>query len=119
MERISSKTLSNTDIRDKFSMETSSLHFLPPFSHGQNFQNLYVEDDEENEWCFRLFIRGRGRYPKPVLSAGWRRFVRDKGLRRGFKVEFFRERDQATGGFKFKIRISRPVLLFKAIIGYN
>lgn len=100
-------------------METRMLDFLPPFPPCHNAQNLDVVDEEGNEWRFRLIIRDGKRYPKPVLSAGWREFVRQKGLQKGYKVEFFRVQDQAAGGFRFHIRTRRPVRVFNAVIGYN
>ncbi|KAJ0079682.1 hypothetical protein Patl1_22553 [Pistacia atlantica] len=115
---ISSKKLSKTDIENRLSMETRSLEHLPPFPAGQNFQDLYVEDEEEKVWRFRLIIR-RGPYQKPVLSAGWRKFVKKKKLQKGFQVKFFKERDEVTGEFKYKIKPEQPVFVFKTFFGYG
>ncbi|KAJ0099953.1 hypothetical protein Patl1_22025 [Pistacia atlantica] len=82
----------------------------------QPAQVLRVEDEERGEWRFHLTIR-RGRYRKPVLSAvDWLRFVRSKQLESGFKVQLFKEEDEATGEVKYKIKQEKPVLLFEIVL---
>ncbi|KAJ0079194.1 hypothetical protein Patl1_22318 [Pistacia atlantica] len=79
-------------------MQTCSLQHLPRFPVGKNLQILKLEDEEGEKWTFNLIIR-KGTYQKPVLSAGWRKFVKKKNLQKGFKVEFFKEPDEVTGEF--------------------
>ncbi|KAJ0043589.1 hypothetical protein Pint_19379 [Pistacia integerrima] len=98
--KIFSKKLTQTDVRNRLSVRTRSLHFFPPFEDGQNAQDLMVEDEQGKPWPFRLVVRSRGRYKKPVLTAGWREFVTKKELQIGFKVEFFRENNEVTGEVK-------------------
>ncbi|KAJ0013498.1 hypothetical protein Pint_19715 [Pistacia integerrima] len=115
--KISSKVLSNTDIHNRLSMETRSLQHLPRFPVGQNCQILYLEDEEGETWTFHLIIR-KGTYQKPVLSAGWKKFVKKKNLQKGFKVEFFKERDEVTGQLKYKIKLKKPVFVFNKVLDY-
>ena len=113
-----SKTLTKTDIT-KFSVKRRSLASFPPFGAQTYAQDFNAEDEEGNTWLFRLRIR-EGRHKKPIISAGWRPFVRQKGLQTGDKVLFFTELNEAetSTGVKYKIKIQKEVKVFKAIIGY-
>ncbi|KAJ0028559.1 hypothetical protein Pint_36190 [Pistacia integerrima] len=98
-------------------METSCLAYLDPIPQGHNAKDLEVECEEGKVWSFRLIIR-KGRYKKPVLSAGWAKFAREKQLGRGFKVQFFKEEDGPNGEFKYKIKLKKPVILFNYVLAY-
>ncbi|KAJ0100582.1 hypothetical protein Patl1_22047 [Pistacia atlantica] len=116
--KIFSKKLTQTDVRNRLSVRTRSLHFFPPFEDGQNAQDLMVEDEQGKPWPFRLVVRSRGRYKKPVLTAGWREFVSKKELEIGFKVKFFRENNEVTGEVKYKVKLGKPCVIFKADFGH-
>ncbi|KAL9431424.1 hypothetical protein AB3S75_026583 [Citrus x aurantiifolia] len=114
-----SKTLTKTDINNKFSVKSKSLPSFPPFGAQTYAQDFNAEDEEGKKWLFRLIIR-KGKHKKPVISAGWRSFVRQKKLKIDDKVLFFKEQNEAeiaTGG-KYKIKVQKSVKVFKAIIGY-
>ncbi|KAJ0014801.1 hypothetical protein Pint_21059 [Pistacia integerrima] len=92
--KIFSKKLTKTDVENRLSLPTESLSSFPPFGEHQNYLEIMVDDDEGHKWPFRLVVR-RGRYRKPVLSAGWKVFVRTKQVQSGFKLKFYRE--EVTG----------------------
>ncbi|XP_031268078.1 uncharacterized protein LOC116126532 [Pistacia vera] len=116
--KIFSKKLTKTDVENRLCIKSKSLDFFPAFEGGQHAQVLSVEDEEGKEWRFRLIIR-RGRYRKPVLSAAdWLRFIKSKQLEIGFKVQLFKEEDEASGEVKYKIKLKKPVLLFNKLLGY-
>lgn len=122
--KIFKKKLTKTDVEKRLAMRTKSLIHFPTFAAGQHAQILKVEDfQDKQEWRFRLTIRRRGKYSKPVLSRGWVKFVQTKMLQIGDQVEFLVEKDEATGLRKYVIKVHRmpckPVKLFGVVIGYT
>ncbi|TXG56643.1 hypothetical protein EZV62_017956 [Acer yangbiense] len=98
-------------------MKSKSLPHFPGFEEWQYAQSLRIEDENGKYWVFRLSIRRRG-YKKPVLSAGWLRFVKTNNLQIGDQVHFLKEQDTTTGRFKYKIKLAKQVKLFGAVIGF-
>ncbi|KAK0599375.1 hypothetical protein LWI29_004736 [Acer saccharum] len=98
-------------------MKSKSLPHFPGFEEGQHATSLKIKDENGKDWDFRLSIRRRG-YKKPVLSAGWLHFVKTNNLQIGDQVHFLREQDTTTGGFKYKIKLTKQVKLFGAVIGF-
>ncbi|KAK9206257.1 hypothetical protein WN943_016532 [Citrus x changshan-huyou] len=114
-----SKTLTPTDINDRFSVECKSLASFPPFVAQEYAQDINAEDEKGKKWPLRLRIR-KGKQKKPVLSAGWRRFVRQKGLQIGDKVLFFTGHNEAeiATGVKYKIKVQKAVKVFNVVFGH-
>ncbi|GAY32635.1 hypothetical protein KPL70_009064 [Citrus sinensis] len=114
-----SKTLTKTDINNKFSVKCKSLASFPPSGAQKYFQDFNAEDEKGKKWLFRLRIR-KGKHKKPVTSAGWRRFVRQKGLKIHDKVSFFTGHNEAeiATGVKYKIKVQKAVIVLKAVLGH-
>ncbi|KAF9690280.1 hypothetical protein SADUNF_Sadunf01G0179100 [Salix dunnii] len=101
------KKLSRTDIECRLAFSTSSLW---AFSIPEGETAVYFEatDTLEQEWNFRLSIRGENDpYTKPVITGDWLQFVRDKGLKVGDKISLWRE--EGVTGVRYRIRAERMI----------
>jgi hypothetical protein len=58
-----------------------------PIPAGQNYFNFVAVDTLGQRWGFKVSIRNVGRYKKPWMSGQWRRFAREKGLKKGDRVK--------------------------------
>ena len=58
-----------------------------PIPAGQNYFNFVAVDTLGHRWGFKVSIRNVGRYKKPWMSGQWRRFAREKGLKKGDRVK--------------------------------
>lgn len=112
-----SKILTEADVSTRLVVESNTIdEFFPAFKAGQDSQDLVVEDENGERWAFRLFIR-QGPFGKPIISAGWRRFVESKQAKVGDQVVFSKERVAAIGSVSsYKIRVVKKVKLFKSTI---
>ena len=107
MEVLMDKKLSRTDIECRLAFSTSSLW---AFSIPEGETAVYFEatDTLEQEWNFRLSIRGENDpYTKPVITGDWLQFVRDKGLKVGDKIFLWRE--EGVTGVRYRIRAERMI----------
>ncbi|OMO59190.1 hypothetical protein CCACVL1_25009 [Corchorus capsularis] len=84
---IFSKKLSPTDTLKRLAIPMKSLEFFPRLCGGHEVEIMVIDDETQQRWTFSCTLRHKG-YPKPVLSKGWRAFVRSKGLQPGDKVTF-------------------------------
>ncbi|XVF58047.1 hypothetical protein PTKIN_Ptkin07bG0031200 [Pterospermum kingtungense] len=88
-----SKRLTQTDISKRLAIPTQSLPLFPRFEDGGHEIELEVWDEENNDkilWKLVCSIRTNGKYPKPVFSKGWLRFVKAKGLSVGDEVRLYK-----------------------------
>ncbi|KAL9353770.1 hypothetical protein Peur_051740 [Populus x canadensis] len=107
MEVLMEKKLSQTDIEYRLAFPTSSLRAFP-MPEGETAVYFEATDTLENEWNFRLSIRGENdRYTKPVITGDWLQFVRDKGLKVGDKISLTRE--EGVNGVRYSIRAERKI----------
>lgn len=111
MERVLvfEKIAKPTDVRVRFSFPTSSLMFLPRFEEGAHAMDFTVMDNSGHVWNFRCSTRRNG-YKKPVLSAGWLRFVHHYDVSVNDKIVLFWEPGNVTG-VHYKIEIKRKIKL--------
>ncbi|KAJ0017328.1 hypothetical protein Pint_09623 [Pistacia integerrima] len=86
--KIFSKKLTKTDVENRLSVTTKSLSSLPPFGEHQNYLDISLDDDEGHKWPFRLVVR-RGQ-----------------------------EEDDVTVEVKYKVKLQKPYIVFKAKLGY-
>ncbi|KAK1582502.1 hypothetical protein Q3G72_015659 [Acer saccharum] len=113
METIFSKKLSDTDVSHRLAIPSKKLNQIAPLSLGQE-ERIAVIDDTEHQWSFLLSTRKEGDYLKPVIIGEWLQFVRERHLRKGDKITFYRETIE-NNEVRFRIGIELvPVLLFGA-----
>ncbi|KAJ6359375.1 hypothetical protein OIU76_000997 [Salix suchowensis] len=110
-----SKPLSKTDTKT-LSVPTKYLRYLPSFKggHAVSFQAM---DESGVVRTFKCSTRKEG-YKKPVLSKGWRAFVRDKKLKVGDKIKFS-VLDPTAAIPSYEVRAEKEVKIFGAIFGYS
>ncbi|KAM7278201.1 hypothetical protein ACFE04_005335 [Oxalis oulophora] len=85
MAEVIAKILTATDVDYRLTFETGSLHYFY-FENGVHYIDFKVVDlTDQITREFRLYKRKDG-HPKPVISKGWRKYVKQKGLRIGDKV---------------------------------
>ncbi|OMO69481.1 hypothetical protein COLO4_29044 [Corchorus olitorius] len=85
---IFSKKLSPTDTLKRLAIPLKSMESFPRLCGGHEVEIMVIDDETRQPWTFVCTIRRKG-HPKPVLSKGWRAFVRSKGLQLGDKVTFY------------------------------
>uniref|UniRef100_A0A6N2M906 TF-B3 domain-containing protein n=1 Tax=Salix viminalis TaxID=40686 RepID=A0A6N2M906_SALVM len=86
-KRLFDKTLSKTDVEYRMVIPMDSLpRFRIP--EGEFSKKVDVFDNNCCRWSFRCSKRKNDPHPKPVLSAGWIKFVKEKGLKEGDQVIF-------------------------------
>ncbi|KAJ0098915.1 hypothetical protein Patl1_21799 [Pistacia atlantica] len=99
------KELTTSDVTEKLFVETKHLADFPPFPPGHHFQILrFLDEEEGTEWNFRLAVRQTGRYPKPYIGGDWIQFCKRRELKEGRVIQFFKERNEATGQVNYTIR---------------
>ncbi|KAJ0098910.1 hypothetical protein Patl1_21796 [Pistacia atlantica] len=99
------KQLTRSDVKYKLTVATGSLdQFFPSIPEGQTSQIFRVLDEECNtEWNFKLAVRKNGPL-KPTVGGQWIKFCKMRGFQEGQGIIFFKERNEATGQIKYKIR---------------
>jgi hypothetical protein len=111
-----SKILRKTDTSKTLSVPRKYLESLPSFKggHAVEFQAI---DESGFVWTFKCSIRKKG-HPKPVLSKGWRAFVRNKKLKVGDKIKLSLNQTAAATPF-YRVQAEKEVKIFGAIFGYS
>ncbi|KAK1583798.1 hypothetical protein Q3G72_027022 [Acer saccharum] len=91
METIFSNKLSDTDVNQRLAIPSKKLNQIAPLSLGE-MVSIAVIDATGHQWSFLLSTRKDGRYLKPVITGNeWLQFVRERHLREGDKITFYRE----------------------------
>ncbi|XP_048231257.1 B3 domain-containing protein Os02g0764100-like [Ricinus communis] len=109
MQEIFRKKLTHTDVNYRFSIPTGKLEYFEipagEFSRDVNVTDLNNEDHRTRMKTFKCSKRENG-YDKPVLPAGWTKFVREKGLRIGDQV-IFSTQEAGAGSYALCIRAQK------------
>ncbi|XVE49112.1 hypothetical protein DITRI_Ditri01bG0056000 [Diplodiscus trichospermus] len=118
MQVIFSKELKKTDIHVRLSFPMKVLNDFE-FPQGTDKMEFEVTDSCEESWKFGLSKRNKDRHahPKPVLSSGWRAYVKAKGLKKNDKVILYEQKDKLTTKTRFKIRAQRKVIAPFKLLG--
>uniref|UniRef100_A0A2K1R482 TF-B3 domain-containing protein n=1 Tax=Populus trichocarpa TaxID=3694 RepID=A0A2K1R482_POPTR len=99
------KQLTKTDIKSCLSYPAGNLE---PFQMvlGENAMISFNARDHPTGrvWEFKLCIRKRGRYKKPVIRGDWLDYVREKGLTVNDSIILTKVED-AENGDKYNIRV--------------
>ncbi|GMI87914.1 hypothetical protein HRI_002460700 [Hibiscus trionum] len=104
--QIFSKYLTQTDCLKRLSIPSRVLSSFPEF-HGGHAVDLLVTY-ETVEWPLVCTVRRIGRYKKPVLSKGWRRFVLGNGLNVGDRLTFHKEDDESnSSSLHYRVELKR------------
>ncbi|KAH1099011.1 hypothetical protein J1N35_015932 [Gossypium stocksii] len=88
MKELCSKILTATDVGVRFSFPTAAMREHFKLLEGSRSLDFQVRDKYSKVWTFRLYNSKNGGHPKPVLTKGWRDFVKRMGLKVGDKVIF-------------------------------
>ncbi|OMO94987.1 hypothetical protein CCACVL1_05655 [Corchorus capsularis] len=106
MKQLFSKVLSPTDIEHRLAVPSEILWAfeLDEVDRAADFE---VKDIAGKKWQFRCSTRKKDFHPKPVVSKGWRRFVKDKRLQVGDKVVLYK--DDVEGDSSFRIKTMKKV----------
>ncbi|XWS67485.1 hypothetical protein CRYUN_Cryun04dG0010600 [Craigia yunnanensis] len=109
--KLFSKSLTATDCHKRLSIPKRVLTSLPEF-HGGHAVELHVRY-ETMEWPLVCTTRKKG-YKKPVLSKGWRKFVRGNGLNVGDKLTLYKEEDE-SGSLHYRVEVKRATRPSRAL----
>ncbi|XVF68249.1 hypothetical protein PTKIN_Ptkin10aG0190100 [Pterospermum kingtungense] len=111
--KIVSKNLSITDVEKRLTIPSKSLHCFPSLrdKHMVEFQ---ARDEGGHVWTFAIYCRKMNSLSKPVLTKGWREFVRSKELRVGDRVTFYMDKEEA-GAVKYRVEVEKAVKIFGAV----
>ena len=101
MKQLFTKVLSPTDIEHRLAVPSEILWAFE-FDQAHRSADFEVKDEARQKWQFRCSTRKKDFHPKPVISKGWRRFVKDKRLQVGDKVVLYKD---VEGDSLFKIKI--------------
>ncbi|KAE8698821.1 Armadillo repeat only 4 [Hibiscus syriacus] len=102
--KIFSKYLTETDRLKRLSIPSRVLSSFPEFNGGHAVELLVTY--ETVEWPLVCTVRRQGRYKKPVLSKGWRRFVLGNGLNVGDRITFHKEEDELSS-LHYRVELER------------
>ncbi|XVE49120.1 hypothetical protein DITRI_Ditri01bG0056800 [Diplodiscus trichospermus] len=114
-----SKKLKKADIRVRLSFPMKLLNDFR-FPQGEDKMEFQVTDHSSQEsWTFGLSKRNKACHsdPKPVLSSGWRAYVKAKGLKENDKIIFYEQKDKLTTKTRFIIRAQRKVIAPFKLLG--
>ncbi|XVF00576.1 hypothetical protein REPUB_Repub04eG0012200 [Reevesia pubescens] len=75
--------------------------------------DFHVKDESGRVWKFQINTRKKCKYLKPVLTKGWREFVRSKELSIGDRIAFYMEEEQA-GSVKYHVKVEKQLKEFGA-----
>ncbi|OMO92221.1 hypothetical protein COLO4_17739 [Corchorus olitorius] len=113
MAVIFSKILTKTDVEKRLAVPSKHLKCFPRFKGHEHAVNIEAIDDQSGKICvFQCSIRKKN-HLKPVISKGWVQYVRNRQLRVGDKVKFYRE-----AGGNYRIKVKKSVRIFGVVIGY-
>ncbi|TXG65120.1 hypothetical protein EZV62_006395 [Acer yangbiense] len=88
-----SKTLTESDVTDKVGLPVKIVaHMIPVLMNGENSVELTAFDIWGKPWQLKYYTRPTGK-PCPVLTAGWREYVKEKGVLAGDEFIFSRHQD--------------------------
>ncbi|KAJ0043025.1 hypothetical protein Pint_19111 [Pistacia integerrima] len=100
------KKLTAADVINKLAIAADCLDQFPRIPPGQHSRIFQVLDVECNcVWNFRLSVRMTGSYDKPTVGGQWIQFCKSRGIKKGHTIQFFKERDEATGNFRYMINL--------------
>ncbi|GMI70621.1 hypothetical protein HRI_000731400 [Hibiscus trionum] len=119
MAPIVSKRLGKTDIEKRMTLPSKSLKYFPPLSGDTHVVDFPVRDESGRVWKFRIYTRKTDKkYPKPVLTKGWREFVCSKQIGIDDRVKFYMEKEEAES-VKYSVRVEKAVKIFGAVFGHE
>ncbi|KAJ6309165.1 hypothetical protein OIU76_018704 [Salix suchowensis] len=109
--RLFEKTLSKTDVEYRMAipMESLSAFRIPEEEYSKKVD---VFDIDCRRWSFRCSKRKHDPHPKPVLSSGWIKFVKEKCLKEGDQVIFSVSDKDGAEGLQFGIQARKRIKLF-------
>ncbi|KAK8522360.1 hypothetical protein V6N13_115332 [Hibiscus sabdariffa] len=115
------KRLGKTDIEKRMTLPSKSLKCFPPLSGDKHTVDFQVRDDECGRvWKFQIYTRKKNnKYPKPVLTKGWREFVRSKRLRVEDRVVFYMDKEDEADSVKYRVKVVKAVRIFGAVLGHE
>lgn len=118
MAKIASKILKQTDIEKRLTIPSKSLSYFPPLG-GKHVVDFHAKDDSTGRvWKFQIYTRKKNKYPKPVLTKGWREFVVSKELHVGDRIAIYMKKEQA-GAVTYFVRVERAVKIFGAVFAHK
>lgn len=107
-KKLFKKTLSKTDIDYRMAIPMDSLcAFQIP--EGENSKEVVAVDIDGHRWSFKCTTRSKDPHPKPVLSSGWIRFVKNRGLKEGDEVIFSVAHNDGAEGLQFGIEARKKL----------
>ncbi|KAK8486237.1 hypothetical protein V6N13_090244 [Hibiscus sabdariffa] len=119
MAPIVSKRLGKTDVEKRMTLPSKSLKCFPPLSGDKHMVDFAVRDECDRVWKFRIYTRkSNKKYPKPVLTKGWREFVCSKRLRVDDRVEFYMVKEEANR-VEYRVRVEKAVKIFGVVFGHE
>ncbi|MBA0874812.1 hypothetical protein Goshw_022431 [Gossypium schwendimanii] len=108
---IFSKNLSKTDVDARLSFPMKALKVFQ-FLEGENKTEFEAADGIGKRWRFGLSKRKARHskvHPKPVLSSGWRAYVKAKGLQTKDRFVLYGDLDNLSTKKRFRVRAQRKV----------
>ncbi|XWS55300.1 hypothetical protein CRYUN_Cryun10bG0163500 [Craigia yunnanensis] len=112
--KLFSKTLTATDCLKRLSIPKRVLTSLPEF-HGGHAVELQVRCETMEYWPLVCTIRRKGRYKKPVISKGWRKFVLGNNLNVDDKLTLHKEEDEESGSLHYRVEVKRATRPSRAL----
>lgn len=102
------KTLSKTDVvyRMTIPMDSLSAFQIP---EGTYSKEVVAVDIDGHRWSFRCCTRKKDPHPKTVLSSGWIKFVKNRGLKEGDEVIFSVAHNDGAEGLQFGIEARKKI----------
>ncbi|GMJ01170.1 hypothetical protein HRI_003786200 [Hibiscus trionum] len=109
------KIFGKTDIKKRMTLPSKSLKCFPPLIGDKHMVDFLVRDECDRVWKFRIYTRKKNtKYPKLVLTKGWREFVCSKRLGVGDRVAFYMEKEEAES-VKYRVKVEKAVKIFGAV----
>ena len=109
-KKLFKKTLSKTDVvyRMTIPMDSLSAFQIP---EGKYSKEVVAVGIDGHRWSFRCCTRKKDVHPKPVLSSGWIKFVKNRGLKEGDEVIFSVPHNDGAEGLQFGIEARKKIKL--------
>ncbi|KAL9353783.1 hypothetical protein Peur_051753 [Populus x canadensis] len=117
-KKLFKKSLSKTDIDHRMTIPMDSLSAFQ-IPKGKYSKDVAVFDIDGRRWRFRCTTRRKDPHPKPVLSSGWIKFVKNRGLKEGDEVIFSVAHSDGAEGPQFGIEARKKLKLFGQDIWSN
>ncbi|KAI5592977.1 hypothetical protein POPTR_004G219450v4 [Populus trichocarpa] len=109
-KKLFKKTLSKTDIDYRMTIPMDSLSAFQ-IPKGKYSKEVAVFDIDGRRWRFRCSTRRKDPHPKPVLSSGWIKFVKNRCLKEGDEVIFSVADNDGAEGLQFGIQARKKLKL--------